>query len=295
MRIHILGSGSEGNALVIESDRQRVMVDAGFGIRELSRRLQLVDVAPDTVTGLIVTHEHQDHVRGAGAAARKYRWPVYATAGTVRSDSAKRDERRAMAPGPAEGSLPVSLAIEPPAAKRSTKRRVAKHVVDTHTEVLLDDFAIRFIKAPHDAREPVSLVATVRSTGERIGIAYDVGHISERFIRHFGDLDVLILESNHDERMLATGPYPWPLKQRVAGPNGHLGNAEAGIMARACAHGRLRHLVLCHLSQVNNRPEIALKAMRGALRGSAFRGTLMAAPQDRPITIGPPDQIELGL
>lgn len=191
--------------------------------------------------------------------------------------------------------MPIAMSIEPPSGGSTRKKRVIKHVVDTQTEVLLDDFAIRFIKAPHDAREPVALVAMVRSTGERVGIAYDIGHVSERFMKHFADVDVLLLESNHDAQMLMTGPYPWTLKQRVAGPNGHISNAEAGLMARACTHSGLRHLVLCHLSKVNNRPEIALKAMKTALRGAGFRGTLMAAPQDRPITIGPPDQIELAL
>jgi phosphoribosyl 1,2-cyclic phosphodiesterase len=138
-------------------------------------------------------------------------------------------------------------------------------------------------------------VATTKSTGERVGIAYDLGHLTERFIRNFADVDVLVLESNHDSAMLRTGPYPWSLKQRVAGPNGHLSNAEAALMARTCVHRGLRHVVLCHLSQVNNRPEIALKAMRGALRGSGFRGSLQAAPQHSTLTLGGVMQMELSL
>jgi len=161
-----------------------------------------------------------------------------------------------------------------------------KHVVNTQDVVELEDFQLKFVKAPHDAREPVALIATTKSTGERVGIAYDLGHLTERFIHYFADVDVLILESNHDGAMLRTGPYPWSLKQRVAGPNGHLSNAEAALMARSCVHRGLRHLVLCHLSQVNNRPEIALKAMRSALRGSGFRGSLQAAPQHTTLTLG---------
>ena len=293
MKVHVLGSGSEGNAIVIESGRQRLMVDAGFGMRELARRMKLVDVQPDTVTGLIVTHEHHDHVRGAGAAARRWSWPVYATAGTLAGGG-----RRKVSDGGrprAETSMPVAVAVEPSSPRAGRRRRIVKQVVDTHREVILDDFAVRFIRAPHDAREPVALVATVRSTGERVGIAYDIGHISERFMRHFTDVDILLLESNHDSRMLMTGPYPWTLKQRVAGPNGHISNDEAGLMARACAHRGLRHIVLCHLSKVNNRPDIAIRAMKGALRGSAFRGTLQAAPQDQPITLGERAQFELAL
>ena len=297
MRVHILGSGSEGNAVLLESEKQCVLVDAGFGIRELTRRLKSVDVAPESISALIVTHEHIDHVRGAGAAARRWSWPVYATAGTLKVSSDRRRMAAESGRGTGESALPISVAIEPkpPSNGAPKKKRIVKHVVDTNSAVLLDDFSIRFIKAPHDAREPVSLVATVRSTGERVGIAYDVGHISERFIRSFSECDVLLLESNHDSQLLRTGPYPWSVKQRVAGPNGHLSNAECALMARDCVHRGLRHLVLCHLSQINNRPELALRAMRTALRGVGFRGTLQAAPQHSIVTLGGPAQIELAL
>lgn len=279
MKVHILGSGSEGNATVIESDRECILVDAGFGMRELGRRLKLVSVEPERVTALIITHEHQDHVCGAGASARRWNWPVFATAGTLK---AKGSGQRTST----EVSMPVPVAIEPKTSGLKKKKRIVKHVVDTQHEVETEDFRIRFVKAPHDAREPVALIATTKSTGERVGIAYDIGHISERFIKQFADVDVLILESNHDVELLRAGPYPWSLKQRVAGPNGHLSNAEAALMARTCVHRGLRHLVLCHLSQVNNRPEIALKTMKTALRGTGFRGTLLAAPQHSTVTLG---------
>lgn len=284
MRVHILGSGSEGNATVLESAHERILVDAGFGVRNLAQRMKTVGIEPESISALIVTHEHQDHVRGAGAAARRWDLPVYATAGTLKTTG---DGGR----GTGERAMPVSVAIEPTPGRK--KKRIVKHVVDTRTEVEFDDFTIRFIRAPHDAREPVSLVATVKSTGERVGIAYDIGHVSEQFISHFTQVDVLLVESNHDEAMLRTGPYPWALKQRVAGPNGHLGNAEAGLMTRACVHRELRHVVLCHLSKVNNRPDMALRAMRSALKGTGFRGTLQAAPQDQPLTLGGAAQMEL--
>ena len=107
------------------------------------------------------------------------------------------------------------------------------------------------------------------------------------------ELSVLVIED--DSQLLRTGPYPWSVKQRVAGPNGHLSNAECALMARDCVHRGLRHLVLCHLSQVNNRPEIALRAMRSALRGVGFRGTLQAAPQHSTMTLGGAAQMELSL
>ena len=291
MRVHILGSGSEGNAVVIDSGQQRILVDAGFGVRELARRLKSVDVEPESVSALIITHEHQDHVAGAGAAARRWHWPVYATAGTLKARGRTAGDGNRSP----ENSLPVSVSIEPVQKAAGKKKRIVKHIVDTRTEVAMDDFSIRFIKAPHDAREPVSLIATVKSTGQRVGIAYDIGHLTERFIRSFSECDVLLLESNHDAQLLRTGPYPWSVKQRVAGPNGHLSNAECGLMARELVHRGLRHLVLCHLSHVNNRPEIALKSMRATLRGAGFRGTLQAAPQHSTVTLGGASQMELAL
>lgn len=289
MRVHILGSGSEGNAIVLESDRQRILVDAGFGVRELARRLNSVDIAPESISALVVTHEHVDHVRGAGAAARRWNWPVYATAGTLRAKGKAQSAK-------SENALPVSVSIESRVANQNVKKkRIVKHVVDTATEVQLDDFSIRFVKAPHDAREPISLIATVRSTGERVGIAYDIGHLTERFIHNFSECEMLLLESNHDAQLLRTGPYPWSVKQRVAGPNGHLSNAECALMAKECTHRGLRHLVLCHLSQTNNRPEIALRSMRSALRGTGFRGALQAAPQHSTMTLGGAAQMELAL
>jgi len=289
MRVHILGSGSEGNAIVLESDHQRILVDAGFGVRELARRLKAVDVEPESVSALIVTHEHADHVRGAGAPARRWHWPVYATAGTLKAKGKAQASK-------GENGLPVEVSIERPVTSQNAKKkRVVKHVVDSKTEVQIDDFSIRFIRAPHDAREPVSIVATVKSTGERVGIAYDIGHLTERFIGNFTGCDMLLLESNHDAQLLRTGPYPWSVKQRVAGPNGHLSNAECALMARECVHRGLRHLVLCHLSQTNNRPEIALRSMRSALRSAGFRGTLQAAPQHRTMTLGGAAQMELSL
>ena len=280
---------------MLQSAHQRILIDAGFGVRELARRLQSVDIAPESVSALIVTHEHVDHVRGAGAAARRWNWPVYATAGTLRVTGRPTGDGRR---GTGESGMPIAVSIERGAEAKAAARknkRIVKHVVDTRSEVQLDDFSIRFIKAPHDAREPVSIVATVKSTGQRVGIAYDIGHLTERFIQNFSQCEMLLLESNHDAQLLRTGPYPWSVKQRVAGPNGHLSNAECALMARECSHRGLRHLVLCHLSQINNRPEIALRSMRSALRGTGFRGALQAAPQHSTMTLGGAAQMELGL
>jgi phosphoribosyl 1,2-cyclic phosphodiesterase len=280
MRIVVLGSGSGGNAVVVESERQRILVDAGFGVKALGARLKAADMQPGSISALILTHEHHDHARGAPAAARRWHWPVYATTGTFLQMGDVRWQR----------AEPLSSGERP----RTRAGRV-RRVVDPRVELELDDFAIRFVRAPHDAREHVALVVTERSSGERAGIAYDIGHVTERFARHFTDLDVLLLESNHDDRMLRTGPYPWPVKERVAGPRGHLSNAEAGVFARFCVHRGLRHLMLCHLSETNNQPDLALRSMKRALRGSGFRGSLCAARQDDAVTLNGVVQMELAL
>jgi phosphoribosyl 1,2-cyclic phosphodiesterase len=235
------------------------MVDAGFGVRELSSRMAASDVDPTTISALIVTHAHGDHGGGALAAARKWEWPVYATTGTLTQLGDGRPRA--------------------PSVTARRRRAFVRHAVDTRSRLLLDDFSIQFLPAPHDAREHVALVVTILSTGDRVGIVYDLGHATERLVRQFADVDVLLLESNYDEAMLRSGPYPWSVKQRVAGPLGHLSNVEAGMMARECIHRGLRHLVLCHLSETNNRPTIAMRAMKSALRGSGFRGTLTLAAQ----------------
>lgn len=252
MKVHVLGSGSGGNATVLDTGRERVLVDAGFSPRRLKERLQRVGIAPESVSALIVTHEHGDHICGARFAAARWNWPVFATAGTLHG---------------------------------GRWRKVKVEAVEPRRELALEDLTFRFVRTPHDAREPVAVVATVRSSGTRVGIAYDLGHATPRFVNHFADVDVLLLEANHDEEMLRTGPYPWPVKQRVAGMRGHLSNSAAGVMARLCVHRELRHIVLCHLSQTNNVPAVAMQTVHGALRGSGFRGTLHAAEQDVPLTV----------
>ena len=252
MRIHILGSGSKGNAIVLENDRTRILIDAGFGPRTLSQRMRAVDVTPESISALVLTHEHGDHVRGATAAARKWKWPVYGTHGTLR-------------------------------ALRS-RRQVSLHQVEPRKELVVDDFTLRFVRTPHDAAESVAIVATDLRSGVRAGVVYDLGHVTPRLASYFSRLDALLLESNHDDDMLWGGTYPWIVKERIAGPRGHLSNGEAASMARSLVHRGLRHLVLCHLSENNNRPDIALQTMRTGLRGTGFRGQLHAASQSVPMT-----------
>lgn len=248
MNVTILGSGSRGNAVVLEADGARVLVDAGFTARTLATRMAAADIAPESIGAVLLTHEHTDHVSGACTAARKWGWKVFATPGTI-------------AGTPGLGAL----------------RPVA---VDPGEGLHLDTMHVRCVQTPHDASEPIAVVVDVPSSGTRLGIAYDLGHVPARIEQAMRQLDALILESNHDEAMLRAGPYPKVVQDRIAGGDGHLSNRAAAELARRVAHGGLRHVVLAHLSEHNNTPEVAHATVGSSLRATAFRGTLSVARQN---------------
>lgn len=247
----VLGSGSRGNALLLESGDARVLVDAGFAPRVLQQRLRAVGVEPGSIAACLVTHEHGDHVKGAAAAAERWGWTLHASEGTAGAFPELRIDRlTSFAPG------------------------------DT---VELPGFTMQTLASSHDAAAPVVLVATARDSGVRTGIAYDLGHVSGETRAAFRELDVLVLESNHDEGMLWAGPYPPSVRKRIASRTGHLSNRAAGLFARECAHGRLAHVVLAHLSEKCNDHGVALANIRGALAPTAFRGQAHTALQHAPV------------
>ena len=253
MRTWLLGSGSRGNATVIESGDTRVLIDAGFPRRVLARRLASAGIAPESISALVLTHEHQDHACGAASSIRRWSWPVYATSGTL-------------------AQCPVADAQ--PIAAAGTLRVGA-----------LD---LTAFPVPHDATSPIALVATERSTGARIGLAYDFGHVTDRVRAALERVDVLIVESNHDEMMLRACPYPPSVRWRIAGPRGHLSNRAAAELVRSVAWRGLRQVVLAHLSETCNEPELAVAAMR-----KAWRGLLETAPQDGLCVTGESEQLSL--
>jgi len=248
MKVWVLGSGSRGNAVVVDNGRTRVLVDAGFSPRELARRLAVASVAPESIEALVVTHEHGDHVRGASAAAARWNWAVHATAGTVAASA--------------------GLA----AADVRTFEAGATLTFGSMTALM--------VPTSHDASDPVGVVFTDAVSGARAGIITDLGQETARLRSLLCDLEILVLESNHDEVMLAQGPYPVSVRRRIASTTGHLSNRAAGVLARACAHAGLQHLVLAHLSEKCNTPDHALSAASAALARSRFRGRVSAAAQD---------------
>ncbi len=265
MRIAILGSGSRGNAMVVESANRKILVDAGFSCRELERRMRLVGVEPETLSALIVTHEHADHLRGADRFVRRHRVPLYATAGTL--EAGTRPAGGAGGRGRAGG-----LGEEALAASRPLTSGVPSE---------LDGFLVEPFAVPHDAAEPVGLTLE-DSAGRRLGLAADLGARSRLAWGRLAELDCLVLETNHDLAMLRAGPYPWSLKQRVAGRHGHLSNRDAadGIPELVC--DRLRWVVCYHLSQTNNAPELAAEAVGAALDAEGCRARVALTEQDRP-------------
>ncbi len=231
MRFAYLGSGSKGNAAVIEAGKTSVLLDCGFGLRDTERRLQRLGLAPDDLAAILVTHEHDDHLGGVARLARRHQIPVWLTSGTLR---AWRD---------ATG--------------------VTTRVISPHEAFVIDDLQIQPYPVPHDAQEPCQYV--FGDGAQRIGVLSDTGMATPHIRANLSACDALLIEFNHDVDMLENGPYPDSLKRRVGGERGHLSNRQAADLLASIDCSRLRHLALAHLSETNNRPELALALAAEAL------------------------------
>ncbi len=248
MRFCTLASGSKANATLVETGTTRLLVDCGLGPRTLAKRLTDAGVSPASIDAVVLTHEHDDHVKGLAQAVARWGWHVIGTRGTL---AGVRDL-------PPDGRTTLA-----------------------YGETLdVGECSIALAWVPHDAAEPAAVVVTATRSGARLGVATDLGHVPDSLAAAFARVDFLVLESNHDEEMLRSGPYPAFLQQRVGGLTGHLSNRQTGALLQRVAHAGLRHVVLAHLSQQNNAPALALGAARGALKGTAFRGTVECADQD---------------
>jgi phosphoribosyl 1,2-cyclic phosphodiesterase len=235
LRFASLGSGSKGNCLVAESGKTRVLLDCGLAPAETERRLARLGLAPADITGIIVTHEHGDHAGHAYAFAAEHRTTVWLTFGT----------RAALAE---EGRHPGE---------------VETRTVDGRARFSIGDLEIEPFTVPHDAREPVQYV--VSDGASRLGVLTDLGTTTAHVEATLSGCDALVLECNHDLDLLWGGDYPRWLKQRIAGPFGHLDNRTAGKLLAALDRSKLKHLIAAHLSLQNNRPELAREALAGAI------------------------------
>ena len=233
MRFACLGSGSEGNALVVEVGASRVLLDCGFSIKETVARLARLGLDPTDLSGIVVTHEHSDHIGGVTRLANKFKLPVWLSHGSL-AYLANMDQ----------------LPLDP-------------RVIDSHAAFAVGDMYIAPFPVPHDAREPIQFV--FGDGQHRLGVLTDTGMITPHIEQMLSGCDALVLECNHDAAMLANGPYPNSLKQRVGGRFGHLDNHAAAALLRSIDTHGLKHIVAAHLSHKNNLPQLARAALASAL------------------------------
>jgi phosphoribosyl 1,2-cyclic phosphodiesterase len=206
MKVWVLGSGSRGNATVIDNGSTRILVDAGFSSRELKHRLTVAGIHPESIEAVILTHEHGDHSSGAARGIHRFKWRVHATAGTVRG-------------------LPELEAS-------NVQTFLAGDTITVGTMSVLT------VPTSHDANDPVAVVATDNPSGTRAAVVLDLGRMTVELRNAIRDVELLVLESNYDERMLADGPYPISVQRRISSVTGHLSNREAASVARACCTAR---------------------------------------------------------
>ena len=247
MKLWVLGSGSEGNAVLVECGDSRVLVDAGFGTRELAARLRSIGVAPQSIEACVVTHEHHDHIKGAAAAARKWGWKLYASVGTI-------------------AAWPELQAASCTPVVRGGGATLSRLELTT-------------VATPHDAASPIGVRLACADTGASAVVCTDVGHVSDGVRALCASADLLVLESNHDEGMLRAGPYPPSVQWRIASRTGHLSNRASAQLARDVVHRDLAHVILAHLSQTCNDHGLAHRTAATELARTRFRGTLSVAMQ----------------
>jgi len=245
IRFSSLGSGSRGNATIIEAGSTRIMLDCGFSETRFRKRLALRELEPSQIDAILVTHEHSDHINGVGAVARKHNIPVYMTRGTASQE------------------------------KHGVLSQL--HYIDVHDCFSIGDIEIQAYPVPHDACEPVQFVFSDGSL--RLGVLTDVGSPTQHIVACLNGCDALILECNHDVNMLAKGPYPEYLKARVGGHYGHLNNRQAADLLRSIDTSSLQHIVAAHISDKNNTEEIACAALAEAL--SCHESEIIVADQEQ--------------
>lgn len=230
MRFASIGSGSDGNGTLVSNGGEgSILLDCGFSAKDAVARMAGRGVAPADLAGILVTHEHTDHIKGVARLANLYRIPVFTTWGTfIGKLNGELDESLLNLIVPGEAFTLAGMQVDP-------------------------------VAVPHDAREPCQFVFSAAQM--RLGILTDAGSITRQMVARYQQCDALMLECNHDLRMLAEGPYPASLKRRVAGAMGHLNNQQAADMLRQVGHDDMQHLIVTHISQKNNTPELAVQTL----------------------------------
>ncbi|HKF45900.1 MAG TPA: MBL fold metallo-hydrolase [Terracidiphilus sp.] len=321
VRFTVLASGSKGNSTVVSGGRTRILVDAGLSCRELFKRMALAGEDPATLDAIIITHEHQDHVNGLAVTARKLGIPVYFTEATHRAWVRWLTPRRQMtyaqwleqcrkqAEATQAESSPEQCECEDAESAVEDGAAAALAEADTTAQAAaaeaakpdpawlprveyfeagrpfkVGDIAVSPFTIPHDAADPVGFV--FQAEGVRLGVATDLGYIPPNVKAQLKGLDLLLLESNHDLEMLRDGPYPWQVKQRVLSRVGHLSNEATADYLESGYDGQAAYIILGHLSESNNLPELARVAAERALSGRAslLANRLLLAAQHEPLS-----------
>lgn len=257
-----VASGSSGNCICLGSDQCHVMIDAGISGKRIEEGMNTYDYTTSDMDGVLITHEHSDHIQGLGVIARKYGLPIYATKGTA----------DAILQSSSVGKIDPSLF----------------HVIEAGKTFFIGNLEIYPMSISHDAADPVAYL--VSDGRHRVGIVTDLGYYDADIVSHMEGLDALLLEANHDIHMLQVGAYPYPLKQRILGERGHLSNETSGQLLGQILHDGMQHILLGHLSKENNYDELAYETVRLeiSLGDNPYRGNdfpIEVAKRDRPSSL----------
>lgn len=253
MKVTVLGSGSSGNAILVESAGTRLLIDSGFSGIDLERRLRAVEVAPESIDALFITHDHADHTRGMGIVARRWAIPLYLT------------ERTRLA------------------CRQLLRGDECVRGYSSSDVVRIGPLELSPFLTVHDAVDPVAVTVTEVPSGEKLGIATDLGRPTATVRSALQECDLLVLESNHDELLLRESVYPWSVKARIASSHGHLSNRSAAELVAELAHPGLSCVILAHLSERANDPGLAEEVVGTALRKVRFRGEMRTGRQEAPL------------
>ena len=234
MRLCSIASGSSGNCTYVGSDNTHLLVDTGISKKRIDAGLHELDIKGEDLNGILITHEHSDHIQGLGVFSRKYKIPIYATKGTIQGIQAYR----------ALGKMPEGLL----------------HEIRTDENFVLGDLNIHPFAISHDANEPSGF--RIGQGSKSVAIATDLGKYDNYIIENLKGLDAVLLEANHDIHMLEVGPYPYALKRRVMGDKGHLSNELSGRLLCDILHDDLKSVILGHLSKENNYEELAYETVK---------------------------------
>ncbi len=257
MKLCSIASGSSGNCIYVGSNQTNLLVDAGVSAKRIENGLSGIDIMPDTIQGILITHEHSDHVQGLGILARRYHIPIYATYETAKAIQNIKSL----------GAISEELF----------------HHIDPNEAFMINDIEVEPFSTSHDASNPVCY--TMKSEGHKIGLATDLGKYDDYILSKLDSSDILFIEANHDVNMLMVGKYPYYLKQRILGDRGHLSNETSADLISKLIHPNLKHILLAHLSKENNYEELAYETVCCELinRGTDFSAqNVVVAHREQP-------------